>query len=353
MTSNPAPSSRAWADIRLSALIANARTIASISGVRLLPMVKANAYGIGAVPAARALLQVDPWGFGVATPEEGVELRGGGIDRPVLVFTPFVPGTQDLYFEHDLRPAVCDIEGLRVWLAQGARPFHLEVDTGMSRCGIRWDADPSWTDLLKGASGFEGLFTHFHSAHEAPASIDVQWSRLQAVVGAMPTRPAMIHAANSAAAFSHPEVRADLIRPGIFLYGGESGGHSPAPVVTVKARVVALRTVRSGESVSYGATWTAGKETRVATLGIGYADGVHRSMTGRGVVELGGAIVPILGRVTMDFVMVEAPDGTRLGDVATVIGEKVSLDDQARRAGTISYELLTSLGRRLQRNYLP
>jgi alanine racemase len=353
MTSNPAPSSRAWADIRLGALVANARTIASISGVRLLPMVKANAYGIGAVRAARALEQVAPWGFGVATPEEGIELRSGGIDRPIVVFTPFVPGTQELYVEHDLRPAVGDIEGLRAWLAQGSRPFHLEVDTGMSRCGIRWDADPSWAGLLRAATGFEGLFTHFHSAHEAPHSIVVQWDRLQAVAKTMPTRPAMIHAANSAAALSHPEVRADLIRPGIFLYGGESGGHRPAPVVTVNARVVSLRTVQSGETVSYGATWTAGKETRVATLGIGYADGVHRSMTGHGVVELGGAIVPILGRVTMDFVMVEAPEETRVGDVATVIGGGVPLDDQARRAGTISYELLTSLGRRLQRNYLP
>ena len=353
MTSNPAPPSRAWADIRLGALVANARTIASISGVRLLPMVKANAYGIGAVQAARALEQVAPWGFGVATPEEGIELRRGGIVRPIVVFTPFVPGTDDRYFAHDLRPAVGDIEGLKAWLARGARPFHLEVDTGMSRCGIRWDADPSWADLLDAAAGFEGLFTHFHSAHEAPHTIESQWNRLQAVVRAIPTRPAMVHAANSAAALSHPEVRADLIRPGIFLYGGESGGHRPQPVVTVRATVVALRTVRGGESVSYGATWTAEADTRVATLGIGYADGVPRSLTGRGVVELGGAIVPILGRVTMDFVMAEAPEGTRLGDVATVIGGGGPLDDQARRAGTISYELLTSLGRRLQRNYLP
>ena len=353
MTSNPAPPSRAWADIRLGALVANARTIASISGVRLLPMVKANAYGIGAVQAARALEPVDPWGFGVATPEEGIELRRGGIARPIVVFTPFLPGTEDRYFEHDLRPAVGDIEGLRAWLARGSHPFHLEVDTGMSRCGIRWDADPSWAALLDAAPGFEGLFTHFHSAHEAPRSIDLQWNRLQEVTRALRARPAMIHAANSAAALTHPEVRADLIRPGIFLYGGEAGGLRPAPVVTVKAQVVALRTVRTGESVSYGATWTAEAETLVATLGIGYADGVPRSLTGRGVVELGGAIVPILGRVTMDFVMVEAPEGTRVGDVASVFGGGVSLDDQARRAGTISYELLTSLGRRLQRNYLP
>jgi alanine racemase len=353
MTSNPAPPSRAWADIGLGALVANARTIASISGVRLLPMVKANAYGIGAVQAARALEQVAPWGFGVATPDEGIELRRGGIVRPVVVFTPFEPGAHDLYLEHDLRPVVGDIEGLRAWLARESRPFHLEVDTGMSRCGIPWDADPSWTDLLDGAAGFEGLFTHFHSAQEAPESIGLQWNRLQKVARAMPTRPLMIHAANSTAALGHPEVRGDLIRPGIFLYGGEAGGHQPEPVVAVRARVVSLRTVRGGESVSYGATWTARHDTRVATLGIGYADGVLRSLTGRGVVELGGVIVPILGRVTMDFVMVEAPEGTRAGEVATVFGGAVSLDDQARRAGTISYELLTSLGRRLERNYLP
>jgi len=353
MTSNPAPPSRAWADIRLGALVANARTIASISGVRLLPMVKANAYGLGSVPVARALEQVDPWGFGVITPEEGIELRRSGIARPMLVFTPFQPMSHEFYLQHDLRPVIGDPEGLKAWLGQGSRPFHVEVDTGMSRCGFRWDADPSWAGLLRGAVGFEGLFTHFHSAEETPQSVALQWKRLQEVAGALPARPAMLHAANSSAALRHPEVRGDLVRPGIFLYGGEAGGHRPEPVVTVRCRVVALRRVQRGETVSYGATWTAPGDTLVATLGIGYADGILRSLSNCGAVELGGRIVPILGRVTMDFLMVEAPESTAVGEVATIFGGAVSLDDQARRAGTISYELLTALGPRLQRNYQP
>ncbi|MDH4131576.1 MAG: alanine racemase [Gemmatimonadota bacterium] len=351
MTSNPAPPSRAWADIRLGAIIANARTIASISGVRLLPMVKANAYGLGAVPVARALEQVDPWGVGVVTPEEGVELRQAGITRPILVFTPFRPSTADLYLRHELRPVIGDDEGLRAWLGQGSRPFHVEVDTGMSRCGFRWNADLSWSRLLTGAPGFEGLLTHFHSVEDRPASVELQWSRLRELHDALPVRPAMLHAANSAAALRHPAVRGDLVRPGIFLYGGEAGGRQPEPVVMLRARVVALRKVGEGETVSYGATWTAGRDTLVATLGIGYADGVPRSLANRGAVELGGRVVPILGRVTMDFLMVEAPEGTAMDDVAVIFGGAVSLDDQARRAGTISYELLTALGQRLPRSY--
>jgi alanine racemase len=137
------------------------------------------------------------------------------------------------------------------------------------------------------------------------------------------------------------------------MYGGEAGGRRPEPVVRVQARVVALRRVRQGETVSYGATWVAPADTLVATLGIGYADGVPRSLASSGAVELGGRVVPILGRVTMDFLMVEAPEGTTLGDVGTIFGGVVSLDDQARRAGTISYELLTALGQRLHRNYQP
>jgi len=223
----------------------------------------------------------------------------------------------------------------------------------MSRCGFRWDSNLSWAGQLSGAGGFEGLFTHFHSAGERPESVEVQWNRLRDVLAALPGRPAMIHAANSSAALRHPSVRGDLVRPGIFMYGGEAGGQQPEPVVRLQAPVVALRRVRQGESVSYGATWVAPADTWVATLGIGYADGMPRSLAGRGVVELGGRVVPILGRVTMDFLMVEATEGTALGELATIFGGTVSLDDQARRAGTISYELLTALGQRLHRNYQP
>lgn len=353
MTSISHPPDRVWADVDLGALRANARTVATISGARLLPMVKANGYGVGAVPVVRALEPLDPWGFGVATVDEGAELRAAGISRPIVVFSPLTPALIPAYLAHALRPAIGDVASLRAWLAQGARPFHLDIDTGMSRTGFRWSGDASWRDLLAAAPGFEGCFTHFASADSDPASVHHQWRRFQQVLEALPVRPPLVHAANSAAALQGKHYAADLVRPGIFLYGGGAAGPDPEVVVRLRARVVAQRIVRAGESVSYGGTWTAQRDTRVATLAIGYADGLHRALSNTGAVELHGRIAPVVGRVTMDCVMVAPDVAVELGDVATVFGGLVSLDDQARRAGTISYELLTSLGPRVPRCYRP
>lgn len=341
---------RAWAEVDLAAVVANARTVARVSGARLLPMVKANGYGVGAVPVARALTAVDPWGFGVATPGEGAELRQAGVDRPILVFTPLSIATVEPCLAHGLTPVIGDPEALVAWRARGPAAFHVEVDTGMSRAGFRWSDVASWREVVAG-EGLEGIFTHFHSADEAPESLGVQWRRFCDVLALLPGRPALVHAANSAAALRGPAYAADLVRPGIFLYGGSAGGLVPEPVVRLEARVVALRTVGAGETVSYGATWTAAAPTRVATLGIGYADGLHRALSGRGQVELGGRLTSILGRVTMDFTMVAADATTELGDVATVFGGLVPLDEQAQLAGTIAYELLTALGSRVPRRY--
>ncbi len=343
---------RAWAEVDLTAVVSNARTVSRIAGARLLPMVKANAYGLGAVAIARALEPLDPWGFGVATPEEGAELRRAGITRPILVFTPLSPATVAPCLQDDLRPVVGDLDALAAWRAEGPGPFHLEVDTGMSRAGFRWQDAPDWRGAVVAAgAACEGVFTHFHSADEAPETVEIQWRRFTDVLASLPSRPALVHAANSAAALQGTAYAGDLVRPGIFLYGGRAGGHSPAAVVRLEARVVGLRTVGAGETVSYGATWTAPAPTRVATLGIGYADGVHRALGNRGSVELAGQRQPILGRVTMDCVMVAADSSTRLGDVATVYGGLVTVDQQAERAGTIAYELFTALGHRLPRRY--
>jgi alanine racemase len=351
MTSIPLETARAWADVDLRALVLNARTVARISGARLLPMVKANAYGLGALPVARALEVLDPWGFGVATVEEGAELRAGGITRPVLVFTPLQPALIPRYHAHELRPVIGDADGLTAWLAASSAPFHVELDTGMARSGFRWDADPSWRERLADAPGWEGIFTHFHSADTDPASVHHQWRRFQQVLEALPRRPSLVHAANSAAALAGPHYAADLVRPGIFLYGGRVGSSVPAPVVRFQARVVAIRTVRTGDTVSYGATWHAPRETAIATVAVGYADGVPRSLGNKGAVELGDRIVPIVGRVTMDFLMVAVEASVAPGDVATVYGGLVSVDDQARHAGTIAYELLTAIGARVPRRY--
>ena len=352
---------RAWVDVDLGALTANARTLSSLTGSRLLPMVKANGYGLGAPAVARALEPLEPWGYGVATVGEGAALRKAGVGRPILVVSPLLAEDVDGPLAHDLRPTIGDPAGLEAWRGRVSRPFHLEIDTGMSRAGLRWDdaaAIAATASRLQEASGWEGAFTHFHSAEIDPGSAARQWARFQEVLGALPGRPPLVHAANSAGALLGRAYAGDLIRPGIFLYGGGAGGTAPAPVAALRARVVAVRRVGAGETVSYGATWRAPGATAIATLGIGYADGFLRAAcqttpgTGPRLIELNGALAPVVGRVTMDMTMLDvgaAPP--RLGDVATVYGGLVTLDQQAAAAGTIAYEMLTALGPRVPRRY--
>jgi alanine racemase len=353
---------RAWVDVDLAALAANARRVAAISGARLLPMVKANGYGLGAVEIARALEALDPWGFGIATVEEGGALRAAGIGRPLLVVSPLLPSDVERYLEHDLRPSIGDARALGAWMARTDQPFHVEVDTGMSRGGVRWNDATTLEYLRKTlatASGWEGIYTHFHSADVDPAPVAVQWDRFQATLSMLPRRPALVHAANSAAALMGRTYAADLVRPGIFLYGGRAGAVEPRPVAALRTRVVAVRTVEAGGTVSYGATWQAKSPATIATLGIGYADGFFRATREvRGeksspprVVELRGREAPVVGRVTMDLTMIAVEGPVEIGDVVTVYGGSVSLDRQALSMGTISYELLTALSPRIPRRY--
>lgn len=354
--SNPIPPARAWAEIDLGALVANARTVLSVSGSRLLPMVKANAYGTGAVAVSRALEAVDPWGFGVVTVPEGVALREAGVRRPVVVFGPGGAAELAACVRHDLRPVLGDLDAVRRWMAQGARPFHVEVDTGLARLGFRWQDRAlvgELAGLLGQAPGWEGIFTHFHSADSDPASIATQWERFQGVLAALPRRPALVHAAGSAAALLGPTYAADLVRPGIFLYGGRAGKDVvPRPVVRFRAPVVAVRRLTTGDAVSYGAAWRAPGPTTIATVAAGYADGIPRRLGGTGKVEIAGATYPIVGRVTMDFLMVDVGNAAVApGAVATLYGGLVSLEAQAEAAGTVSYELLTAIGARVERRY--
>lgn len=345
---------RAWVEVDLDALVDNGRSIAGYTSARLLPMVKANGYGLGAVPVARALMPLDPWGFGVATAAEGGELRAAGVSRPIVVFTPFGPPWREQFERYDLRPAIGDLDALRAWLPTG-RPFQVEIDTGMGRAGFR-AADAAQLETLRtlvlDAAGFEGIFTHFHSADSDQEAVRRQWEGLQGVVGSLPRRPEFVHAANSAASCLVPEYAGDLARPGIYLYGGTEGGLSPCPVARLRARVVAVRRLTPGDTVSYGATFVAAHPTTVATLSIGYADGVLRALSGRGRVELRDHVYRIAGRVTMDLTVIDAGnDEVRVGDIATVWGGKVGLEEQAAAAGTVSYELLTAIGARVPRLY--
>jgi alanine racemase len=351
--------SRAWVEIDLAAVVENARTAARVAGTRLLPMVKANAYGVGAVAVSNALEAVDPWGYGVATVEEGAELRAAGIVRPVVVFMPVQPAQFEEFDRFHLTPALGDVAAIREWTSRGARPFHLEIDTGMGRSGIRWDEIERARDVLD-TPDLEGCYTHFHSAERRDGSTEQQTERFQRAVARLPRRPRLLHVANSAAALRDRRYAFDVIRPGGFLYGCSPGPGlaEPRPVASLRARVLAVRALAPGESVSYGALWTAREATRVATLGIGYADGVRRSLglSGRGAVLLGGVRCPFVGAVTMDLTMVEIGDRpVTVGDIATLMGSAqgacITLDEYASSADELQREALTSLGPRLPRVY--
>ena len=346
----------AWIEVSLKDLVQNAQMIQERNPrSRLLPMVKANAYGLGAVRVARALETLSPWGYGVATVEEGEELRHAGIELPIIAFTPALETKLGLFREHAIRPVLDDPRVMRDW---GTQPFHLEIDTGMGRGGIPWHERARVTEAF--ARRPEGVFTHLHSADTSPETVAIQIERFHGLLrDASLAEDTLVHVANSAGAF-RPGSENDLVRPGIFLYGGGIGAGQPEPaaVATVRARVVSVRTVRAGETVSYGGEWSADRDTTVATLGIGYEDGVRRSIQGRGMVMLGGTRVPVVGRVTMDMTMVAVPSNTPVaaGDVATIFGPcdggGIGLDEFAQWAGTISYEVLTGLGNRLPRVYV-
>ena len=346
---------RAWVDVDLDALVRNARSFIAATGVPPIPMLKANGYGLGALMVARALGQVEPWGYGVATIEEARELHVNGIVRPIVVFTPLTPGMIEFVNAVAARPIVCDLEALRAWLARGHGPFHLEIDSGMARSGIPWDDTQALAEarnLLSDASGWEGIFTMFHSAEKDPVTTAEQWRRFQQAMAALGRRPALVHAAASAAGAYGGNYAGDLTRPGIHLYGGRISGLDAVPVAALRSRVVAIRRVAAGATVGYDASWTAPNATTIATLSIGYADGVHRSLSNGGAVELLGQRARIVGRVTMDHLMVDVGDlPVAIGDVATLFGGLVTLEEQAALAGTVSYELLTSLGQRLPRRY--
>jgi alanine racemase len=344
-----------WVEVDLGALQRNARDYASRVGVRLMPMVKADGYGLGAVAVARALEPLGPWGFGVVALAEARALRAAGVTRPIVAFWPFAPADLDDCLALGVRPAIADPEGLACWLAAGDHPFHLSIDTGMGRAGLRWHeagALERVRALLARAVGYEGAFTHFHSADESAEATELQWTRLHACLAALGGAPPLVHAANSAAGQWGGRYGGNLARPGIFLYGGRAGALVPEPVARLAARVATVRPIRAGDTVSYGATFRADADGEVVTLAVGYADGLPRSLGNRGRVALAGQWFPIAGRVTMDMTMVVTPAGTtRVGERAVLFGPELPIDEQAGAAGTIAYELLTALGPRVSRLY--
>lgn len=338
----------------------------------MLPMVKANAYGLGVSETVASLEPLKPWGFGVASVEEGLELRDLGVARPILVCSPIPPASYEDAVSSGLRISVSDADGLSALLAAGkalgVEPrFHLDVDTGMGRSGFDWRSARSWVPKVEEASGsgvfLEGVFTHFHSADSSDdRSLSDQWGRLQEVVGMLPVAPAnrLLHACNSPGALRRPDVAADLVRPGIFLYGGVAGEGlpPPEPVASLRARIVLMKAVPAGSTVGYGATYKAGGPEVWASVAIGYGDGLPRLLSSRGHAVVGGKRVPILGRISMDLTVVDVtglPD-TQVGDVVTFFGrsqgDEIALEEVAGHAGTINYEVLTGLTRRVPRIWI-
>lgn len=363
-------------EVDLDALCANLRRVAGSAEV--IPMVKADAYGLGAPRVVDAIVAAlapeGPRAFGVATVAEGEALRAGGWAGRIVVFAPIPPGEFRRAGEAGLALAISSLAALRRWSEVAAEvgralPFHLEIDTGMGRSGLPWAEAGAWGAMVAtGASGlrWEGCFTHFHSADEPPSAPTLaQWDRFRRALAQLPPEPPgaprrVAHAANSAAALRFPAYRAGLVRPGIALYGGAAGsGDVPLPVAKLCARVVLVREVPAETSLGYGATYTSGGAERWATLGIGYGDGLPRLLSpGGGCALLRGRRAPIIGRISMDVTVVDVthvPDAAE-GDVATLIGRshgaEITLDEVAERCGTISYEILTGLTPRLPRVYL-
>ena len=349
---------RAWVEIDLGALCRNGAAVAARAGVPLLPMVKADGYGLGGLRAALALESLQPWGYGVATVTEGDELRRGGITRPIVVFTPILRNEIDALRRGDLTPALGDPAVIESWARTG-RPWHLQVDTGMSRAGMRWDLVGEHRDLLARARP-EGVFTHFHSAELDDASRDLQEKRFSEALATLPERPALVHAENGPAVERRAPSKWSICRPGIFLYGVpgfEGGAIVPEPVVSMRARIVEVRTVADGETVSYDATWRATGTRRIATVPVGYADGYRRNLSNRGSALLAGQRIPVAGRVTMDMTMFDVTDtDAALGDLVTLLGrdggDVITVSEMAAAAELSAYEILTGLKLRLPRRYM-
>jgi alanine racemase len=349
---------RAWVEVDLGALLRNAETVAAHARVPILPMVKADGYGLGAVRVAHALERIEPWGFGVATVAEGEELRRASITRPILIFTPLLVGDFDAAVRADLTPALGSADAIRRW-RETRRPWHLAIDTGMSRAGVQWDCVDTIRDLLVEHVP-QGVFTHFHSAELGDGTRELQERRFDEALARLPVRPTLVHAENSPAVEHRGNSRWSMARPGVFLYGVSSGNAPeirPEPVATVRARVVDVRTIPPGDTVSYGGTFRATEERRIATLAIGYADGYRRVLGNRANVLVRGRRAPVVGVVTMDMTMIDVTEcRCEIGDVATLIGtdgdERIDLVELAALGELSPYEVLTGLRGRLPRRYV-
>ena len=370
---------RTWAEIDLDALEHNYRLLRQMAGesasgrrVGFMGMVKADAYGHGAVRVAAQLQELGADMLGVACLAEAEELRKGGITMPILCLGQTPPQQAPRLLELDIIQTVGDLESgqalsAAAQAAGGILDIHLKVDTGMGRLGFVWAEGHEKTalaDMLAVCAlpGLRvgGLFTHFSDADGSGEYTALQDRRFRQVRDELTRHGVEIeicHCAASAAVLHYPCTRFDLIRPGIALYGhspdGEDDWPELRPVMTVKSRISAVRAMPAGSYVSYGRTARLERDSRLAVVPIGYGDGYPRCLSNRMVMKINGTLCPVVGRVCMDMCMVDVTDlpGIRPGDTAVVYDGPL-FRRAARLADTIVYELLTSLSPRVPRVYL-
>jgi alanine racemase len=362
-----------YLEVDLDVLAANYRAIAAhVAPARVMPILKANAYGHGLVEVARKLEAVGAPYVGVAYLEEGLRLRQHGVRLPVLVLGGIVGSQIPRFLEHDLTLTASSVDKLRAIDEQAAalgRPatVHLKIDTGMERIGVHWySAEALLEASLKCRHArVEGIFTHFANADGRDlAHARLQLERFHEVLRfyerrSLPTP--LRHAANSGATLQLPESYFDMVRPGVVFYGAAPSAEVPVTISVRQAlrwvtRIVYFKVVKPGNPVSYGSAWTPAELTRVVTLPTGYGDGYMRAMSGKAEVIVHGKRYPVVGRICMDQMMVAiGGDSAYNGDEAVLLGTSgsatITIEELAAWAGTIAHEVLTNINTRVPRVY--
>jgi len=361
-------------EVDLARLHQNYRVLADhVAPARVMPVLKANAYGHGLVPVARMLERVGAPYLAVAYLEEAMRLRQEGVRMPVLVLGGIVGSQIPRFLAHDLTLTASSVDKLQAIDACAAAlgttaRVHLKIDTGMERIGVHWYSADKLLEASLAARhvAIEGIFTHFASADEPDlAHARLQLERFHEVLRfyerrSLPTP--LRHAANSGAILQLRESHLDLVRPGVVLFGASPSLALPLTVPVQQAlrwvtRVVFFKVVRAGDAVSYGGTWQAPTQTRLVTMPVGYGDGYMRAMSGQAEVIVRGRRVPVVGRICMDQIMADlGAAGTAYnGDEVVLLGEAdghtIRVEDLAAWAGTIPHEVLTSINTRVPRIY--
>ncbi len=372
---------RTWADVNLDHLEHNIHSVRSCvaPGTRIMGIMKADAYGQGAVPLSHAMVDMGVEYLAVSNLEEAVQLRRGEIRAPLLILGYTPPSYAEMMIFMDIDQEVHSLEYARALNEQLKNSnyilnVHLKLDTGMTRLGFS-DTGSALAACLEEIAGMRhlrvtGMFTHFSTADStAPADMAftaLQYARFQdalALAESVGIRPVLRHACNSGAALLHPEYALDMIRPGILLYGVHPSRDTwdrlaLQPVMTLRTMVAQLRRVSAGTPVSYGRTFLAERDMTLAVLPIGYADGLSRRLSDRGEFLLHGQRVSIVGRVCMDMCMVDVTDvpQTQVGDTVTVFGSQegatIGCEELAEKTDTIAYEVLCGINKRIPRIYL-